>query len=70
VTARFLYRLLRASKDSQNFSAGPAVLKHQQYDRRNESFGTGGLPPAIVNALKSPTEDVRIGGSTTIMAAK
>jgi poly(beta-D-mannuronate) lyase len=33
-------------------------------------FGTGGLPPAIVNALKNPTEDTRIGGSTTIMAAR
>ncbi len=33
-------------------------------------FGTGGLPPAIVNALKNPTENTRIGGSTTVMAAK
>jgi poly(beta-D-mannuronate) lyase len=33
-------------------------------------FGTGGLPPSIVNALKNPTRDARIGGSTTIMAAK
>ena len=33
-------------------------------------FGTAGLPPAIVNALKQPTEDTRIGGNTTIMAAK
>jgi poly(beta-D-mannuronate) lyase len=33
-------------------------------------FGTNGLPPAIVNALKTPTEETRIGGSTTIMAAK
>jgi poly(beta-D-mannuronate) lyase len=33
-------------------------------------FGTAGLPPAIVNALKSSTQDTRIGGSTTIMAAK
>ena len=32
-------------------------------------FGIGGLPPAIVNALKNPTEDTRIGGSTTVMAA-
>jgi hypothetical protein len=33
-------------------------------------FGTGGLPPAIVNALKQPTESTRIGGNTSIMAAK
>ncbi len=33
-------------------------------------FGTAGLPPAIVNALKNLTEDTRIGGNTTIMAAK
>ena len=33
-------------------------------------FGTGGLPPAVVNALKQPTESTRIGGNTTIMAAK
>ena len=33
-------------------------------------FGTGGLPPAIVDALKQPTESTRIGGNTTIMAAK
>jgi poly(beta-D-mannuronate) lyase len=33
-------------------------------------FGNGGLPPAIVNALKQPTESTRIGGNTTIMAAK
>jgi hypothetical protein len=33
-------------------------------------FGNTGLPPAIVNALKSSTEETRIGGNTTIMAAK
>ena len=33
-------------------------------------FGASGLPPAIVNALKQPTESTRIGGNTTIMAAK
>jgi poly(beta-D-mannuronate) lyase len=33
-------------------------------------FGTNGLPPAIVNALKTPTEETRLGGNTTIMAAK
>jgi poly(beta-D-mannuronate) lyase len=33
-------------------------------------FGTNGLPPAIVNALKTPTEETRIGGNTTIMSAK
>jgi poly(beta-D-mannuronate) lyase len=33
-------------------------------------FGNQGLPPAIVNALKNPTAETRIGGSTTIMAAK
>ena len=33
-------------------------------------FGTGGLPPSIINALKQPTESTRIGGNTTIMAAK
>jgi len=33
-------------------------------------FDTGGLPPAIVNALKNPTTATRIGGNTTIMAAK
>jgi hypothetical protein len=29
-----------------------------------------GLPPAIVGAPKSPTEETRIGGNTSIMAAK
>jgi poly(beta-D-mannuronate) lyase len=33
-------------------------------------FGTSALPPAIVDALKTPTDDTRIGGSTTIMALK
>ncbi len=33
-------------------------------------FGNTGLPPAIANALKTPTEETRIGGNTTIMAAK
>jgi poly(beta-D-mannuronate) lyase len=33
-------------------------------------FGSGGLPPSIVQALKQPTESTRIGGSTTVMAAK
>ena len=33
-------------------------------------FGTTGLPPAIVSALKTPTEETRIGGNTIIMAAK
>jgi poly(beta-D-mannuronate) lyase len=33
-------------------------------------FGLQGLPPAIVTALENPTQDTRIGGSTTIMAAK
>jgi poly(beta-D-mannuronate) lyase len=33
-------------------------------------FGTGGLPPAIVNALRQPMESTRIGGNTTILAAK
>jgi poly(beta-D-mannuronate) lyase len=33
-------------------------------------YGTGGLPPAIVNALESPTASTRIGGNTTIMAAR
>jgi poly(beta-D-mannuronate) lyase len=33
-------------------------------------FGSNSLPPAIVNALKNPTEETRIGGNTTIMAAK
>jgi hypothetical protein len=33
-------------------------------------FGTNGLPPAIVDALKTVTVEARIGGNTTIMAAK
>jgi poly(beta-D-mannuronate) lyase len=33
-------------------------------------FGTGGLPPSIVTALQSPTSVTRLGGSTTILAAK
>jgi hypothetical protein len=33
-------------------------------------FGTDGLAPAIVNALKHPTTATRHGGCTTIMAAK
>jgi poly(beta-D-mannuronate) lyase len=33
-------------------------------------FGADGLPAAIVNGLKHPTAETRIGGSTTIMAAK
>jgi len=33
-------------------------------------FGTKDLPLAIVNALKNPTSATRIGGNTTIMAAK
>lgn len=32
-------------------------------------FGDDGLPPAILNALKHPTAETRIGGSTTILAA-
>jgi poly(beta-D-mannuronate) lyase len=33
-------------------------------------FGIDGLPPAIVHALQSPTTSTRLGGSTTILAAK
>src|ERR1700722_9190886 len=33
-------------------------------------FGIGGRPPAIINALKQPMESTRIGGNTTILAAK
>ncbi len=33
-------------------------------------FGDDGLPPAIVNGLKHPSGATRIGGSTTIIAAK
>jgi poly(beta-D-mannuronate) lyase len=33
-------------------------------------FGAHGLPPAIVDALKTVTVETRIGGNTTIMAAK
>jgi hypothetical protein len=34
-------------------------------------FGTEGLPPSIVNALKDdPATSTRTGGSATIMAAR
>lgn len=33
-------------------------------------FGDDGLPPAILNALHHPTTDTRVGGCTTILAAK
>jgi poly(beta-D-mannuronate) lyase len=33
-------------------------------------FGTNGLPPSVVNALQHPTTDTRIGGNTTVLAAK
>jgi poly(beta-D-mannuronate) lyase len=33
-------------------------------------FGDDGLPPAILNALKQPATDTRIGGSVVIMAAR
>ncbi len=33
-------------------------------------FGTDGLPPSIVTAMKSPTTVTRLGGSTTVLAAK
>jgi poly(beta-D-mannuronate) lyase len=33
-------------------------------------FGTEGLPPVIIDALKKPTTRPRLGGSTTLMAAK
>jgi poly(beta-D-mannuronate) lyase len=33
-------------------------------------FGTEGLPPSIANALQHPTADTRIGGNTTVLAAK
>ena len=33
-------------------------------------FGTDGLPPCIVTALESPTTATRLGGSTTILAAR
>ena len=33
-------------------------------------FGTDGLPPSIVTALKSPTTVTRLGGSTTVLAAR
>ncbi|MGD0786465.1 MAG: alginate lyase family protein [Terracidiphilus sp.] len=33
-------------------------------------FGVEGLPPAIADALKHPTTATRLGGSTTILAAK
>jgi poly(beta-D-mannuronate) lyase len=33
-------------------------------------FGTGGLPPSIINALQHPSTETRIGGSTTLLAGK
>jgi poly(beta-D-mannuronate) lyase len=33
-------------------------------------FGSASLPSSIVNALQKPTQDTRIGGSTTILAGK
>jgi len=33
-------------------------------------FGEGGLPPSIIDALKKPLGATRIGGSTTVLAAK
>jgi poly(beta-D-mannuronate) lyase len=63
----------------------PGLIKPYTTDTQSAHFGSGdfaafafyaaqfgilGLPPAIVNALKKPTEETRIGGSTTIMAAK
>jgi len=33
-------------------------------------YGSSGLPPSIVSALQHPTAATRIGGSTTVLAAK
>jgi len=33
-------------------------------------FGTDGLPPIIVKALQNPVSEPRLGGSTTLLAAK
>jgi poly(beta-D-mannuronate) lyase len=33
-------------------------------------FGTAGLPPSITNALQKPLNATRLGGSTTVLAAK
>ena len=35
-----------------------------------ERFGPEGIPSSILNALKHPTEATRIGGNTTILAAR
>ena len=63
----------------------PSLIKPYTTDVQSSSFGSGdfaafafytarfgseGLPPAIVNTLKNPTSARRIGGNTTIMAAK
>jgi poly(beta-D-mannuronate) lyase len=33
-------------------------------------YGTDGLPPSITEALQQPTTETRIGGNTTVLAAK
>lgn len=63
----------------------PSLVKLYTNDAQSMSFGSGsfatfafyaprfgaeGLPPAIVNALKAPTTATRLGGCTTILAAK
>jgi poly(beta-D-mannuronate) lyase len=54
--------------DTQSAHFGPSdFAAFAFYSAR---FGTRGLPPAIVHALKQATESTRIGGNTTIMAAK
>ncbi len=51
---------------SMNFGSG-SFATFAFYAAR---FGTEGLPSAIVNALKTPTTATRLGGCTTILAAK
>jgi poly(beta-D-mannuronate) lyase len=63
----------------------PSLIKPYTSDAQSSSFSSGdfaafafytarygaeGLPPSILNALKHPTTDTRIGGNTTILSAK
>jgi poly(beta-D-mannuronate) lyase len=65
--------------------ADPTLVKPYTSDPQNDAFhpndfaafnfyaaryGTDGLPPSILNALQQPTTESRIGGNTTILAAK
>jgi len=60
--------LKQYASEPQDMSFGPG--DYAPFEFYAARFGTTGLPPSIINGLKTPTTATRIGGSATVLAGK